>query len=676
VNTQLVSIGSSKIELLTDGQRFLGIGKCWIGDTLVRSGRLPIRLATQSFTGHEIDHTDLIKVQSGAKEIRIKTRASFRPMPVKVMRDHSFDPIHELGDWNAPVESGSAEIDIVIKPASDDFEGVKFGGFQYHYEYKSADTPIFHLFESSSWEIDGDITGATVVSQSSCSDPIFTADKKNGWTTEGVIYFVPNLYNKNMTHNLPRWASHQAFDFQFKGSTILLGVFDHVDLIRTTLVRDEGKPELKTFDKHIFDQTKSYKTSPRMILINTEDRSETDVKNIWTWVIDEVHNRARAEFGMKEVPMTPRLGQNYWQKFTIDTYFRDLLPAAIATGFKELFVDNLNKNDDNAGTNIHNGGNMCCGHEYETSPKLGGPEVLKKFIDACKEHGIRTMSWTNNDQSNCSPIFQKHRNNNGTGWFVHMEDTRLAYGGAYTDVFGILDFKKKEPRDYWVNCLKTIKKESGLDGYLFDSFYNLGFMPVNYEQGKCSTQWRETLEAFADLQKAGVEFLIESFGPWGQPQHGCPRTYSIDRAWVVYKVGLGNDYTTVPTGKTYDDPRKDEAAAMYYCLAHKVAVQAPLWKGEKRIDETWTDEHRTALADYQANRDGMYKRFLQEDGQCVLWHDKAGKKATLWNFADRKVKLPGKVTDVSTGETLKPSPKYALKASHTYSITGQLPEKI
>ena len=38
----------------------------------------------------------------------------------------------------------------------------------------------------------------------------------------------------------------------------------------------------------------------------------------------------------------PRLTQNYWHNFTIDTYRRDLLPAAIALGFKALFVDNLN----------------------------------------------------------------------------------------------------------------------------------------------------------------------------------------------------------------------------------------------------------------------------------------------------------------------------------------------
>jgi len=670
MTTTDITLDDCSFEVLTDGDRFLGLGKIRIGQTLVRSGRLPIRPYSQSYEGFEIASLRYLGVEKKKGSIRLKIEAGFRPLPVKLMRDHSFDPIHELGDWDTDAPTHSARIDMVLKIATDAFDAYNFAGFSYHYEYDGK-IKLFYIYDAASWELGGDIEGATIVSQSSCSDPLVTIAKDTAWTTEGVIYWAPELYNKNMTHNLPRWASHQAFDFQQKGNNTLIGVFDHVDLIRTTLVRDAGKAELKTFDKHVFDSATSYKTSPKKILLNSDKKTETQMRNLWTWMFDDIHNRARAEFGMKEMATVPRLNENYWVKFTIDTYFRDLLPCAINLGFKEIFVDNLNKSDMTEITGHYNGGNMCCGQEYETAPFLGGPEKLKIFIDRCKEHGIRTMSWTNNDQSHASPIFQKRRNHNDkTSWFVHMEDTRLSYGGAYTDGFAILDFKNKEPREYWVNCLKKIKKESGLDGYLFDSFYNLGFMPVNYADGRCSTQWREVLGAFKELQDAGIEFLIESFGPWGQPQHGCPRTYSLDRAWVVYKVPLGNDYTTVPTGKTYDDPRQNEAANIYYALAHKVSVTASLFKEGKRLDTIWTDMHKQALRDYHACMGDMHKRHLQEDGQSVLWHDKAGKRATLWTFADQKAKLPGAVTDITTGEKLTKADTYKLKANHTYALAG------
>jgi hypothetical protein len=670
IMNHLLVLGSNRFEVLTDGDRFIGLGKIWIGETLVRSGRLPLFPYTQTFTGLEIAKLQLLSVDETADEIRIKLGADFRPLQVQLMRDHSFDPIHDLSDWDNDTPAGNGKIDLVLRKANDSFNGIQFGGFSYHYEYESQDVTLFYLFDRASWELDGDINGATVVSQSSCSDPLVTFAPDTVWTTEGVIYWAPELYNKNMTHNLPRWASHQAFDFQYKDSRVLMGVFNHVDLIRTTLARNAGKAELKTFDKHIFDQATTYKTSPKMILLNTAQKSDTAIRNVWTWVIDEVHDRARGEFGMKEVPTIPRLSHNYWVKFTIDTYFRDLLPAAINLGFKELFIDNLNKSDMTASIGAANEGNMCSGREYETAPELGGPEKLKIFIDRCKQHGIRAFSWTNNDQSRMSPLQFNPIEYTDDAWFVRMEDTRIRYGGAYTDGFAILDFKREGPRNYWVDCLKKINQESGLNGYLFDSFYNLGFMPVNYQNGKCTTQWREICQAFKELQDGGVEFLIESFGPWGQPQHGCPRSYSIDRCWVVYKVGLGNDYTTIPTGKTYEDPRANDAAALFYAMAHKTAVGAPLFKDGKRLDEVWGDAHRKALADYHAVMNNMKLRYLQEDGLGILWHDKDGKTSTFWNFADRDVKLPGKLFDVTSGTELPISESYTVEASHVYTITG------
>ena len=81
------------------------------------------------------------------------------------------------------------------------------------------------------------------------------------------------------------------------GARADIGVFERVDLIRTLLRREAGKAELKTFDKHIFDQTLAYATSPKKVMVNTEANSETGQRNLWTWVMEEVHARARAEFG-------------------------------------------------------------------------------------------------------------------------------------------------------------------------------------------------------------------------------------------------------------------------------------------------------------------------------------------------------------------------------------------
>src|SRR5206468_1912962 len=122
----------------------------------------------------------------------------------------------------------SGQLDIVLRAARDEFNGVGFDGFDYHYEYSSADVPLFYILDKASWELDGYVLGATAYSQSACSAPVAKFDADNAWTTEGILFFLVEETDQNpvMTHNLPRWSSHGAFDFQFKADHTLIGVFE------------------------------------------------------------------------------------------------------------------------------------------------------------------------------------------------------------------------------------------------------------------------------------------------------------------------------------------------------------------------------------------------------------------------------------------------------------------
>ncbi|HUU70904.1 MAG TPA: hypothetical protein VM186_15355 [Planctomycetota bacterium] len=686
---QKVSLADCSFEILTDGGQFIGLGAVHVGDVPVRSGRLPLRPYTESYDGRALAGLRLLGIDAKPNELRLKLEASFRRLPAKVMRDHSFDPIYDTADWDAPASAGTGRMDIVIRTAAESFEGVEFAGFSYHYDYSSADVPLYWIMDYASWELGGDITGATAFSQSSCSDPVAKFAKDTAWTTEGIIHWLDSHSKVNpvMTHNLPRWASHQAFDFQFKRSATLIGVFERVELIRSLLRREAGKPELKTFDKHIFDQALHFATSPKKILLNSDPKTPTDQQNLWTWIFDAVANRARAEFGLKEEPVRQRLGMNYWFNFTYETYYKDLLPCAEAIGIKALFIDPCNKNSmTEQAPNKDWSWNMCCGHEYEPAPRLGGYPKLKELVERSGKLGIMPFSWTNNDQSYGSPIchgvatpgvLEEFDRKDFRNWFVKMEDARLRYGGAYTNAFVILNFAKKNPRSYWVKCLKKIRQETGLAGYLFDSFYNLGFMPVDYSDCTPTTMWRGTLQGFKELQDADVHFLIESFGPFGEVQHGCPASYSIDNIFACYKIGLGTGYTTIPTGQEKPQAAWWPVPQYYKILAHMANVGHTLFLAGKRLDEWFTESHKKALADYNANREFMHKRILQGSGKSVLWHDQAGTRATLWNLKAQQAALPGKVRDLTAGKDLPKSAKYRLLPCHTYSITAKkLPVKI
>ena len=480
--------------------------------------------------------------------------------------------------------------------------------------------------------------------------------------------------NNVMTHNLPRWASHQAFDYQYKNGMTLLGIFDHVDLIRTVICREVGKAELKCFDKHIFDESMHYSTSPKKILLNSEKRSEVAERNLWTWVIQEVHDRARAEYGLQEEIGTPHIAHAYWEGWNIDTFYKDILPAATNLGLHELWFENVKKSAYSEDAPLKGvwHWNKCNNHEYEIAETLGGAKKLAEFLQRARAQGVFPFCWTNNDQAISSPLNRSERWQPDS-WYVMLEDTRQKWGGAYMGCMSVLDFKVEAARRYFIDSHIKIKDETGLDKYLFDSFYNLAFMAVSYADCRPTTMWREVLSVFKELQDAGVHFAIESFGAFGQSKHGCPRSYSIERSWVCYKIQPGNDYTTVPgSQQIYHDPRAGEAAALFYQLAHMVFLALPLFdkKSGQRLDKAWGPEHRQALRDYNANYQQMQRRFLQEDNLSVLWHDAEGKQALIWNFADRDVILPGQISDLTAGVSLASSEQYSLQANHLYSLSG------
>ena len=301
------TIGDVRVELVLESGQFLGLGRVWIGDTLVRSGRLPLGVTTHTFAGDQLTQLEWVGVEQREDQLSIRLKPWFEPMAVKPMRDHSFDPIHDTADWIGERSTSSRGfISLTVTPARDHFNGVGFAGLAYHWQVDLPDFPLYHLYERGSWELDGDAEGVSVVSQSSCSDPCVTFAADTAWSTEGRNGFHANHTEANpvMTHNLPRWASHQAFDFQYRGAKTLIGVYERVELIRTVLRREADHPEIKVFDKHIFDQAQRHSTPTKRILMNTDAKDEIDQRNIWTWVFDEVHERARAEFGLERVPTT------------------------------------------------------------------------------------------------------------------------------------------------------------------------------------------------------------------------------------------------------------------------------------------------------------------------------------------------------------------------------------
>ncbi len=670
-----IHCGNAEITLLIGpDETFKGIGAVSIDGLAIRSGRLPIFPLAQSFTAaSELVSARLVEVVESPGSCRIRLAPSFQRLATLPLRDHSFDPIHHTDDWGGEPTEVDGELDLVISSITYAVDEQQANGFSYCWEYRGG-RPLWWILDRASWELEGDILGASAYSQSACSAPVATFAADTAWTTEGKLYWMagnPRL-NSIMTHNLPRFASHGSFDFQHKNGRALVGMFQRVGLIRSVVCRDPGRAELRHFDKHIDDEAVNFSTIPKNILLFEGNRDEVDMKNLWTSIHQDVAERARAEFGIAEQPFMPQIGWNFWAGFTIDSYRRDLIPAANALGIRRIFVDNLKKSamTEEAPLKGVFTWNMCCPHEYEISPLLGGDDSLRRLVADCADQGIKVVSWTNNMQAYSSPLNKAEREEGETGNYVLLEDARQKFGGAYLGCMSALDLAVPEVRERWIADHVRIRDATGLSGYLFDSFYNLGFTPINFRGCRPRTMWRSTLEAVRRLQQAGVEFHIESFGPFGRPQHGHPKSYDLSCAFICLGVGLGNDYTTVPSGHPLCQSQPDDAAATYFALAYQALDSIPLFKDDKRIDTMWGKSHRQALADYHQVLPQMRKRILQADGGSVIWHDKNGQIATIFNFTPRDAAIIGTVMDVTSGKALSPAATYHLAPWTTYQVSG------
>ena len=669
------ALGSFTAEVITDGADFVGLGAITIAGTVVRSARLPLAPFFQDYgTGVELERLELLGIDTSPAALRIRTRAHFRALQIKPMRDHSLDPIHDLGDWtrdaSSPAASAPAELDLVLAPVAEDFADAQWTGFSYHYEYRSDSVALWWLMDRASWELGGDIVGATVYDQSSCSSPVTTFAPDTAWTSEGFLFWLEKSshFNRCMTHNLPRWAGHQCFDYQRKGEVVLIGVFERLGLIRTVLRREPGNAELKCFDKHIFDETRAAATVPKRIMLTRGVKTTTQAQNLWTWAFDECHRRARAEVGLPEKDPIPTLGYHHWKNLTVDTYYKDILPACAAVGIRQIFTDNFKRSDMTEPNRLIMG-NMCCAHELEIAEAVGGAEKLRDYIDRCHALGIKNLMWTSSFQSYQSGLNRDPKK--VAEWYVLSDDTRTRLNGAYCHVGMTLDLKVREARDYWVTAHRKICEETRLDGYFIDSFYNLMFMPVSYRGGHPRTMWREALQAIKELADEGVEFAVESFGPFGQNLHGHPSSYGPACAFICYHIGYGNDYVTIPVpGVGSDLNTNHDPAFIFHALAHKIPIGVPLHIAGKRIDEVYGAEHRRVLALYHALLPRMRRRFLQEDGNSVLWHDDDGVRTTVWNFVPRTVRVEGKVRDLDTQMELPGSGFFRLDARRCYEIVG------
>jgi len=652
------------IEIVTKGDMYLGLGKVVIDGVTARSGEL---LALPYFATHDgIEYKSfrLNEIKETGKKVIISTTAIGTSAEIAAVLDHSLDPVWSVNSWNGETVAED-NLDITIEPASKKIRGHEFVGFKYQIIFSSKKREIYYLTDRCTWEIDGEAIGNTILRQSMGGDPKVTFTENTNYSSAGNIPFP---LNPIMTHDVPRWASEQGFDFQYKKDVALIGIFDNCGLIRTIVTRNPKDKSIRYFDKHIFDQDKKVKTIKKFVGITKNVGDAIDQMNLWTGVFDVDQDNVLNEFDMVRTYPRTTLSHNFWKDFDSETYREELIPAAAELGFQQIFIDPIWENDMTKMKDgrIPFGGNMCCPHEYEVAEVLGGIKKYKKLAEDAGKQGVEIISWIGSHQSILSPYFKKNRRE-----IIKHKDGRHFWGSGYDEIYG-MDLTSPFG-DMFEEKVIAGHKNTTVAGFLYDSFYNFAWMPINFQtinyndpkdnEGvlKAHTQWRRLAQMTAKWQKAGLHMLIESLGPWGQPQHGVQGAYNAPGSEpLAYQCSVNVGYSIIPTNNTSSGKKVKRGPEYYYeMLAYKSPGTQNLYH---KIDGKDVSFHKVAAPiikqanfDYRAVYLYMHTRTLLKNGKGVMWDSQDKKTQVLFSFKSHSVAVKkGKsVFNQTSGEDVK-----------------------
>ncbi len=635
-----LEVATSRITLLDRDGLFGGLGTVEIAGRQVRSGRLPWLPYSQTIDGFETCRFRLLGVRAEGVNTLVVLEPWFRRCPLQLRRDRNLTQMADTGDWSlADVGEPGGELRLILAPATQGVEDCTLTGFSYQWRYNGPHQ-LHHLLDRSSWELDGDIRGATACSQTGWTQPVARFHDEAEWSTE-------------LGHELqawPRWAVMQGFDFQAKPDGVLCGLFERVGLIRSILRRETGAAELKVLDNHVGDAATEFASVPKRILFASGRFTERDWQNLWSGLLDAAHAAARAAYGLREVPAEPYLQQDFWSDHTYDDYRRDLLPAAAALGLGSISIGNVNRNAASECTK----GNQCCSHAYEPAPRLGGSDGLRRLVADARALGLRLRSWTSTAQGFDSPVYQRHRND--ADWFLRQEDGGQTNGSVHDTEFHCLNLAHPPAVRLWVDALLRIRAETGLDAWFLDMFPNVSFMPLHHAHGTVTTIWRQCLLALAELQRAGIDC------DGGSPAFVRPLPGGHDGYGAAENAFINHRLYVAPS----DSRRLWTPGELRRWFAQGVVPTLDLRIGGQRIDRLWTPDHRRELDLFRRLRGGMHRRTLIDGG--VRWRNAVGRQTLIFAFEPLTLEIDGQAIDQITGSVLPAAHGRRLAAGDVISI--------
>lgn len=650
MNLAEIRVGRAVLRPRVEAGWLRSLGTVEIGGTPVRHPANRWLPWFDTYQGDVFRQFQLLGVTQRGAETVVTTRAVSDPdVMFKEFRDTSGDLCFIDRSWDAAPKE--AEVRIVFAPVEATVGGRAFTGFKYWYEYESADVVIHRLFDRQTWEVGGNLDDVTICLRSWLTKPSTRLGRAVAYSTAGFEHQI-GVMPGNMW---ARWSLLPGFDLQYGKSGVLVAWFDHVSLIRSVVETQPGEDWLRVIDSHWFQNTRSVRTNPKTVVWAPDRLDEVDAINLWTELHDRERERSQAQFGIREGPPQLVVAHNQWVNFRYATTYEETLKLTAELGADYLFVDppwehmealratleNWLPEEKRKGTILEklHYANMCATLDWKVAEIMGGEAELKALCDRAAQRGVSVISWMALHNSPYSYLRDARTHQLGHGTFgpFAAKESRFHPDTGYPGDCWALNLNAPVG-DWLTQQILGVCARTGLKGFLWDSFSNLGWWQVDYSNGDMRPQFDKMAALYATLTRAGLYLTPEGQCTFsshsmlamhgGNCYEGANLAYSYDTCTSLWwgDISYGNSWDSrILRGQEPVD-------MLFQCFAHKRAPMLSLYlvPPAERNPASLAAIQR-AIAAYKQYRPLMHRRTVLKDGTGVLWTGPNGER-TLWSF--------------------------------------------
>jgi len=574
----------TRIQLVTEGDRLIGLGEITVDGVPLRSNAVTLR--PDFSTTDAVHYQDFILEDTFEAEggVVLRTTAIGRPevFSNELIDQHDF-PIA------APRVRGDQrdQLDWILTPESLELDGTVFHGFGLSFRFSSDHNQLHRLVTVATWEPGGSIVGDTAYTQAQCTDPVVTFDRDTHYTTACLKRLDQWQTPLGLSYQfVPRWALTQPFDFLNCDAGALLGYWPEHHAVKSLVQKNPGEDVLFVLDEHGFKLSNTVQTPAKHVLFAPcdEPRPKHEVVNLWTRAMEYTGERIRSRYGMELEPPKPNAtatfngtwGVHYaqtadgpkddWQWRVEDETFYflldgdkieshdllywvadTLLPRVATTGRHHFSLTQVPTHQSDftelgfarkaeAGwhSDLHVS-SVCGSQRYAPAAMYDGWRGWRYLAKKANELGIQLGHWFGMNLTLNAPILREHPE-----YALTHANTKPYSGGYGHNCLAGINWNSGARQ--WV--LDDLQRwhEEGLRWLWLDSWSNIACLSHDFA-GDFSPMQEKAAEVIGDLYRIGYrDFRFEGVSPFGTTGYGIVDPMSDYQGHVVEGVVGQNDF--------------------------------------------------------------------------------------------------------------------------------------